>query len=37
MQIKLRKRGFFIGLHAKKINKNLVKFLTKKLLMVDKI
>ncbi len=33
----IEKRGFFIGLHAKKINKNLVKFLTKKLLMVDKI
>ncbi len=33
----IEKRGFFIGLHPKKINKNLVKFLTKKLLMVDKI
>ncbi len=33
----IEKRGFFIGLHAKKIDKNLVKFLTKKLLMVDKI
>ncbi len=33
----IEKRGFFIGLQAKKIDTNLVKFLTKKLLMIDKI
>ncbi len=33
----IEKRGFFIGLQTKKIDTNLVKFLTKKLLMIDKI
>ena len=31
------KRGFFIGLHADKIDNKIVKFLTNKLLMIDKL
>jgi len=31
------KRGFFIGLHATKIEDKMVKFLTNKLLMIDKL
>ncbi|MDC3233450.1 aminotransferase class I/II-fold pyridoxal phosphate-dependent enzyme [Pelagibacteraceae bacterium] len=31
------KRGFFIGLHANKIDQNSVKLLTKNLLMIDKL
>lgn len=31
------KRGFFIGLHANKIDDKMVKFLTKKLLMINKL
>ena len=31
------KRGFFIGLHATQIEDKMVKFLTNKLLMIDKL
>jgi len=34
---KIDKRGFFIGLHADKIDNKIVKFLTNKLLMIDKL
>ena len=33
----IEERGFFIGLHTEKINQKTVKFLTNKLLMIDKI
>ena len=33
----IEKRGFFIGLHAQKINQNTIKLLTNKLLMVNKL
>mgnify|MGYP001436498127 CR=1 FL=1 len=33
----IEKRGFFIGLHANKIDQNSVKLLTKNLLMIDRL
>ncbi len=33
----IEKRGFFIGLHTKKIDQKTVKFLTKKILMIDSL